>query len=245
MVCIGVVIPTYNEKDNIVKLLDGLREVFTRLGYDYRILVVDDNSPDGTARVVEEYGLRYGGVEVLIRPGKLGIGSAIRDGLRKLLEYPEITHFVTMDADLSHRPEDLETMLKYIDQADIVQGSRYVKGGCIIGWGFKRRIISWGANTLIRLLYRTGIRDHTGNYRVYNRRVVEDILKYTEYNGYEWVVEAILVAKRLGYRIIEAPITFINRERGESKLGVSDILKWFKSIIKLKTRRYKTVQNQG
>ncbi len=238
---IGIVIPTYNERENIVKLLDSISNVLTKHGYQYKILVVDDNSPDGTAEVVREYGRKTGVVDVMVRPGKMGIGSAVADGVRKLLEDPRVTHIVTMDADLSHRPEDLPVLLKHVGKADIVQGSRYIEGGRIIGWGFHRRLISWGANLLVKLLYRTGLRDNTGNYRVYSREAAMEITRYSTMKGYEWVIEALLIALARGYRVVEAPIVFINRGRGASKLGLRDILKWFMFIISYR-KRYKELR---
>jgi dolichol-phosphate mannosyltransferase len=206
---------------------------------DFRVLVVDDDSPDGTAGIVEEYigsGNRF--VVLIVRRGKRGLGSAVRDGMRYILENdPDAEYIVTMDADFSHQPSDLPKLLEYAREADLVQGSRYVDGGRIIGWGLYRRLVSWGANMIVRILYRTGIRDHTGNYRVYSRRVAEDMVRLTRYNGYEWVVEALLVALARGYRVVEAPITFINREKGSSKLGMGDLLKWLWALIRFR-RRY-------
>jgi len=234
--CVGVVIPTYNERENIARLLDELTRVLEESGICYRIVVVDDNSPDGTAEVVKKYSERKKGVEVVVRPGKLGLGSAIVDGLKKLLEYPEVSWIATMDADFSHDPRELPRLLKRAESADVVQGSRYVEGGSIKGWGLHRRLVSWGANLVVRILYRTGIRDNTGNYRVYSRRVAEDLVKYTESRGYEWVVEALVTAKKLGYRVVEEPITFVDRRAGRSKLGVLSMVKWLARLLKLQFR---------
>ena len=238
---IGIIIPTYNERENIVKLLDSVRSVLSKYGFQFKIMVVDDNSPDGTAEVVREYGSKTGDVEVVVRPGKMGIGSAIATGMKKLLEDPRITHIVTMDADLSHQPEDLPRLLKYKKKKKNVQGSRYVKGGSIVGWGIYRRIVSWGANMIVRILYRTGLRDHTGNYRVYSRKAAEDVVKYAVHTGYEWVVEALLITIARGYKVVETPITFINRGKGESKLGFKDIIKWFLAILRFR-KRYKMIR---
>ncbi|OYT39713.1 MAG: glycosyl transferase [Desulfurococcales archaeon ex4484_58] len=237
-VFIGVVIPTYNERENIVKLLDSISRILSENGFRFKILVVDDNSPDGTAEVVREYGRKTSVVEVLVRPGKMGIGSAVVDGMKKLLGDSRVTHIITMDADFSHRPEDLPILLKYVGKADIVQGSRYIEGGRIIGWSLHRRLISWGANLLVKLLYHTGLKDNTGNYRVYSREAATDIIKYSKMKGYEWVIEALLIALARGYRVVEAPIVFINRGRGASKLGLRDILEWFKFIISYR-KQYK------
>jgi len=242
--CIGVVIPTYNERENIVKLLDALTHTLERLRLCYRIVVVDDNSPDGTAEAVRDYARSNSRVEVVVRPGKLGLGSAIVEGFKRLLAHPDIVLVVTMDADLSHSPEELPRLLARAREADVVQGSRYIPGGGVVGWSLYRRVVSWGANTLVRLLYRTGLRDNTGNYRVYSRRAVEDLVKYTESAGFEWVVEALLTLLALGYRVVEEPITFTNRKRGRSKLGLTTIAKWFISLLRMRSR-VKRLKHRG
>ncbi len=233
-----VIIPTYNERENIVELLDRLTTTLKNNGVKYRIIIIDDNSPDGTANVVREWAEknREGSIEVIVRKGKEGLGSAILLGLRKALEDPRAEYFVTMDADLSHRPEDLPLMIKYAEEADVVQGSRYVKGGKIIGWGLHRHLISKVANALIRIIYRTGIRDNTSNYRIYNRRAAEALIKYADAKSYEWAIESILIPIACGYRVVESPIVFINRTRGKSKLSLSDIIHWWISIISFRKK---------
>ncbi len=238
-----IIIPTYNESDNIGKLIEGIIDNLKDLGdLEYHILVVDDDSPDGTAEVVRKYMAKHPFIHLLVRRGVRGLGSAVRDGIRYVLENdPGATYIATMDADLSHRPEDLPVLIKATDKADLVQGSRYVEGGRAIGWGFHRRIISWVANLLIRILYRTGIRDHTGNYKIYSRRLAEEILRYSRADGFEIAIETVLIAKALGYKIVEAPITFINRARGKSKLSLGEIVKWWIYILKFR-RRFKELK---
>lgn len=237
--CIGIVIPTYNERDNIISLLSVLEKVLSSSGFKYYITVVDDNSPDGTASAVREYSRGRDYVDVIIRPGKLGLGSAIKTGLEKLLENPCITHFVTIDADFSHNPADLPRLLSDIDKADVVIGSRYVKGGEIVGWSLKRRLVSKTANLIVRVLYRTGLRDHTSNYRVYSRKAVEYILKHTESSSYEWVIESIILCKTTGLKIVEKPVRFVDRSIGKSKLRIKDIVKWFLFIVKYRINSFK------
>lgn len=234
-----IIIPTYNERDNIIRLLEGLKRVLSGIsGLEFRVLVVDDNSPDGTADVVRKYIESGNGFVVLIvRRGRRGLGSAVRDGMRYILENdPGVEYIATMDADLSHRPEDLPILLEAAERADLVQGSRYVRGGGALDWGFHRRLISWSANLLIRILYRTGIRDHTGNYKVYSRRLAEDIVKYSRANGFEIAIETVLIARALGYRVVEAPIIFINRVGGRSKLTIGEIIRWLIYIIGFRGR---------
>jgi dolichol-phosphate mannosyltransferase len=241
---VWIIIPTYNERENIGELLDRITRVLGNK-YDYYVLVVDDNSPDGTADIVKEYMSRNERVKLIIRREKRGLGSAILDGIKYVLENdPEATHFVTMDADLSHRPEDLPQMLRLAEKYDVVQGSRYVSGGRIIGWGFHRHLISKTANILIKLLYRTNIRDHTSNYRVYSRRAAELLLRYVSGKSYEWAIESILIPLAYGLKITESPIVFINRRKGSSKLGLGDIMKWWFSILAFR-KKYSMIRSTG
>ncbi len=142
--CVAVVIPTYNERENVVELLSRLESVLGEMGVCRRYIVVDDNSPDGTAEAVRGLREKMPWIRVVVRPGKLGIGSAILRGIREALAMEEVTHIVTMDADLSHRPEDLPALLEKAGEADLVQGSRYMPGGGVENWGLHRKLISWG-----------------------------------------------------------------------------------------------------
>ncbi|RLG88788.1 MAG: polyprenol monophosphomannose synthase [Thermoprotei archaeon] len=221
-----------------MELLERLKKTLKLHGLEYKVIVIDDNSPDGTADAVKQWARdnKDTCVEFIVRKGKKGLGSAILLGLKKALQDPDAEYFVTMDADLSHRPEDLPLMIKYAREAEVVQGSRYVKGGRVIGWGFHRHIISKTANILIRLLYRTGIKDNTSNYRVYNRRAVEALIKYADAQSYEWAIESILIPIACGYRVVESPIVFINRTRGKSKLSLGDIIRWWIHIVGFKNK---------
>jgi len=231
-----VIIPTYNEIDNIGELISRLTRTLDPLNIEYKILVVDDNSPDGTWKKVQEIMENNKHVELIIREKKEGIGAAIKHGIRYVLEKTNAEYVATMDADLSHRPEDLAKMIRYSRDADLVQASRYIEGGKIIGWGPHRKLISWVANTLVRHIYRTGLHEHTTNYRIYKRWLAEKIIKYTRSKSYEWVIEALLVSIACGAKIVEVPTTFINRIKGKSKLGLIDILDWFKYIVTFRTR---------
>ena len=237
-----VVIPTYNEIENIEELITRLTKTLSPLNIDYRILIVDDNSPDGTWKKVQEIMQRDKHVELIIRKKKEGIGAAIKHGMKHILENTDAEYIATMDADLSHTPEDLAEMIRYSRSADLVQASRYISGGKIIGWGPHRELISWGANTLVRILYRTGLHEHTTNYRIYRRWLAEKIVYYTRSKGYEWVIEALLVSIACGAKIVEVPTTFVNRIKGKSKLGVKDILGWFKYIVAFR-KRFNMIRN--
>lgn len=224
-----VIIPTYEEAGNLPKLINELEAMLR--GREFMIIVVDDNSPDGTADVAEKLNELYGNILVHRRPAKLGIGSAVCEGIKIALSFSDCKYIVTMDADLSHDPKDLPNLLKAAEKADLVQGSRYIKGGKIIGWTIFRRIISYIANLLCRILFRTHLFEHTTNFRVYSRKCAETIVKTAQYKKYEWVVASILIAKEHNFRIVEIPITFTDRIHGKSKLKISDILAWFTFII--------------
>ncbi len=225
-----MVIPTYNEAENLPKLVDALEEELQK--EDFKIIVVDDNSPDGTAEIAKKLNERYGNIIIHRRPSKLGIGSAIRDGLKVALSFPDCEHVVTMDADLSHNPKDVRRLLSEAEDADLVQGSRYMKGGEVIGWSSFRSAVSYAANLFCRLLFRTQLHEHTSNFRVYSRRCSETIIAHLHCEHYEWFIGSILLAKHHAYRIKEVPIIFINRIHGKSKLKITDVLKWVTYIGK-------------
>jgi dolichol-phosphate mannosyltransferase len=233
---ICVVVPTYEEAENLPKLAEEIEKVIQR--EDFRLIVVDDNSPDGTADIAERLNERYGNIVVYRRPSKLGIGSAIRDGIKIALSFPDSERIVTMDADLSHDPKDLPSLLRIAEKTDLVQGSRYVKGGRITGWSFSRRVVSHVANYLCRLLLRTGLYEHTTYFRVYSRECAQTVLKNVHCDRYEWAIGSILVTKHHNFRIQETPISFTCRVHGKSKLKPYDILQWGSYICKAFLKRH-------
>lgn len=233
MTHIKIIIPTWNESKNIVECLNRIHKVMATMNLSYEVIVVDDNSPDGTAHLAIEYGKNKGNVKVLIRENRSGYGSAFRDGLSYAVRDPNTTYIVTMDADLSHQPEDLPRLLSSAmsENVDVVQGSRYVSGGAIKGRRWHRNLMSLIANFLVKVLFRTGLRENTTSFRVFSLKAANLIANETKSNGYEWLVEALLIAKKKELRVIEVPITFIDRKRGKSKLRGRDIAKWFWFII--------------
>jgi dolichol-phosphate mannosyltransferase len=228
---ICVVIPTYQEAENLPVLLHELEGLL--LKEDVTIIVVDDNSGDGTAEIAEKLNSHYKNIVVCKRKGRLGIGTAIRDGLQIALSSPECEYFVTMDADFSHSPDDVEQLLREAPGYDIIQGSRYIKGGKILRWSFLRKATSLAANSMCKLLFRTRIHDHTSFFRVYSRRCAETLASVRQYDSYEWGIASLLIAIEMSYKIKEVPITFVNRENGKSKLNIAYILKWLHSISEL------------
>jgi len=225
-----IVVPTYEEAENLPTLVEALEESLQN--EDFTLIVVDDDSQDGTAKIAEELNGRYGNIFVHCRSSKLGIGSAIRDGIKIALSFPNCRHIITMDADLTHDPKDVPNLLTEAEVADLIQGSRYIKGGKIIGWNPFRRVISYVANLLCRLLLRTGLHEHTNNFRVFSRKYAEKVVEEVHLNGYEWSIASILAARDNGFRIKEVPITLINRKRGKSKLNLKSIITFAKVILK-------------
>ena len=226
-----IVIPTYNECDNIA---ENLARLF-KLNLSLNVLVVDDNSPDGTGELVDELSRVYKGkLFVLHRPGKLGLGSAYRQGFAYCLgRGAQVVG--EMDADLSHLPEDLPKLWEKIGQgAEVVIGSRRVRGGKIVGWGLGRHLISWGANTVSRLMLELKTHDVTAGFRLYKVEALEKIPWRTiTSNGYAWQEEIICLLERSGARVAEVPVIFNDRTYGKSKLRKKDIVEFFITIFRL------------
>ncbi len=226
---IYVVIPTYQEIENISRLLEGLNSL-----KNVEVIVVDDNSPDGTAEAAE------GRAIVIKRPSKLGIGSAVVDGIREALFHPDCQYIVTMDADLSHDPKDIPRLLVPLTQGvGLAQGSRYIKGGEIIGWNFHRKLQSQFANKLCKLLFHTP-NEVTTSFRAYStegaQAVVDDANKSLT-TGYEFSITSALAVKDKGLKTLEVPITFTNRTKGRSKLKTQHALIWLLHILVLFYKR--------
>lgn len=215
-----VVIPTYNERANLPVLVRGL------MAHDgVRVLVVDDNSPDGTGEVAETLGREYPGrVEVLHRTTNRGFGRSYIDGMKRALQEP-VDLLCQMDADLSHDPAQLPALLAAADHADMVIGSRYVPGGRIVNWPMKRHLLSRFANVYIRTVTRVSARDCTSGYRCWKRAALASLpLDRFFSDGYSFLVEMLFVAHRRGCRIAEVPITFVERREGESKVSRAVLL---------------------
>ena len=214
-----IVLPTYNERDNIEPFLRAVRAVG-----DVDVLVVDDNSPDGTADLARELGSELGGVEVLQREAKSGLGSAYRAGFDKVLGAGGDTAYdvvISMDADLSHDPAVIPAMLALIDEgADTVIGSRYVRGGGTTDWPVRRQLLSKWGNAYTRRLLRLAPHDCTSGYRAYRASALSAIDPHdTSAEGYAFLTELVRRLTRHGYRIVETPIVFRDRTRGKSKMS--------------------------
>lgn len=214
-----VVIPTYNEADNIGPLLEQVME----LPAAFDALIIDDNSPDRTAGIVREMQTRYEDrIKLIERPGKLGLGSAYIHGFRYALAH-EYTHICEMDADFSHDPADLSKLIEAVQNgADLAIGSRYVEGVRVINWPLTRLILSYGAGVYTRLITRLPVRDVTAGFKCYHRRVLEKIdLDQVKSNGYSFQIEMKYRAWKDKFNLLEVPIIFTERTEGESKMSKS------------------------
>jgi dolichol-phosphate mannosyltransferase len=215
-----VIVPTFNERDNLPVLVAGLMAQPT-----VSLLVVDDQSPDGTGAVADALAQRHPGrIDVLHRTGRRGLGRSYVDGIARVLDRP-VDAVCQMDADLSHDPAHLPALLAATDRADVVIGSRYVAGGAIENWPARRRVLSRFANVYIRAVTRMNARDCTSGYRCWRREALAALpLAGASSEGYSFLVEMLYLASRAGCRIAEVPITFVERRQGESKLSAQVLI---------------------
>ena len=213
-----VVLPTYQEAENITAIVDALLAVFDDARIDGHVLVVDDASPDGTARLVERVAERDARVAVLHRPTKDGIGPAYLAGFAVALAHgAELV--LEMDADFSHDPQDVPRLIAAARDADLVLGSRYVPGGGVARWGLLRRLISRGGCWYARRVLGVRVRDLTGGFKCFRRIVLETVpFDQVAAAGYVFQVEVTYRTLIAGFRVVEVPITFTDRVRGQSKM---------------------------
>ncbi|EFJ26177.1 hypothetical protein SELMODRAFT_98270 [Selaginella moellendorffii] len=227
----SVLLPTYNERENVAIITYLLFKALQNVSFE--IIVIDNASPDGTQDVVRQLQKVYGDDRILLRPrhAKLGLGTAYIHGLK----YASGEFVIIMDADLSHHPKYLRSFMKKQEEtgADIVTGSRYIPGGGVHGWDFKRKLTSRGANVLAQTLLWPRVSDLTGSFRLYKKPVLEDLVKVCVSRGYVFQMELIVRASRSNYRIEEVPITFVDRVYGISKLGGSEIVQYLRGLIHL------------
>ena len=212
-----VIIPTYNERDNIGRLIDAVLAADERI----EILVVDDNSPDRTGDVVADTARVNARVHLMRRPAKLGLGTAYRDGFAWALQRPDYEFIFEMDADFSHDPAHLPLFLKAAEHADFVLGSRYLSGNVtVVNWPIRRLMLSYGANVYVRVVTGMQLWDATGGFKCFHRRVLEAIkLGDVKSNGYAFQIEMSFRAFRKGFKAIEIPIVFTDRTFGMSKMN--------------------------
>ena len=213
-----VIIPTYDEREN----LPGVVERLLVAAPDVSVLIADDNSPDGTGRLADQVAAERGGIEVLHRPGKAGLGAAYRHGFRHALDAGHDV-IAQMDADFSHDPAVLPQLLAAVEQgADVAVGSRYVPGGSVPNWTLGRRLLSRWGNAYARIMLRLVIRDATTEFRAYRAEVLEKIdIDGTRANGYLFQIETAYRVSAAGCSVTELPISFVDRVEGSSKMAVA------------------------
>ncbi|MBO4818297.1 MAG: polyprenol monophosphomannose synthase [Bacteroidales bacterium] len=231
-----VIIPTYNEKENVEKII---RKVFSLDG-DYEILIIDDGSPDGTASIVKTLAKEFGSrLHLIERKGKLGLGTAYLTGFRWALENG-YDYVFEMDADFSHNPDDLGRLYAACkDGADLAIGSRYCDGVSVVNWPIGRIIMSYFASVYVRRVLRMKVYDSTAGFKCYSRKVLESIdLDAVRMKGYGFQIEMKYTAYKLGFKIAEVPIIFVNRKEGTSKMSSGIFGEAFWGVIKLRFRKF-------
>src|SRR2546425_12183801 len=225
-----IIIPTYNELENLRPLLE---KVFS-FAPDTDVLVVDDNSSDGTGKLADEIHEENPQVNVLHRAGKLGLGTAYIAGFKYAVAQNYDAAF-EMDADFSHDPHYLPDFLKAIENADLVIGSRYIAGGGTPNWSILRRLISGGGNIFARIMLGIPVHDCTAGYRCYRRRVLESIdLDTIQSEGYAFQIELVYRVMQHGFKIVETPIVFMDRRVGKSKMSRKIVIEGFTYVIKVR-----------
>jgi dolichol-phosphate mannosyltransferase len=230
-----VILPTYNEAENLERIVQAVLE---RLPDSGRVLVVDDNSPDGTGEIADRLAASTGGISVLHRDRKEGLGPAYLAGFRIALD-GGAERIIEMDADFSHDPAYLPKLIGAADHFDLVIGSRYVPGGGVADWGPVRRFVSLGGSAYARLALGLPIRDLTGGFKCFRREVLEAInLDAIEARGYAFQVETTYLAIRAGFRVVEIPIVFRDRADGTSKMSRSIVAEAMWRVPAMRFRRW-------
>ncbi|KAJ1644341.1 dolichol-P-mannose synthesis [Dispira simplex] len=229
----SVLLPTYNERENLPIIVWMLVKVFNEHGIDFEIIIIDDNSPDGTLEVAQRLQKLYGEDRIVLRPraGKLGLGTAYIHGIKNATG----NFVIIMDADMSHHPKFIPEFIAKQKEGnyDIVTGTRYQGNGGVYGWDLRRKLTSRGANVLADVLLSPGVSDLTGSFRLYKKYVLTRIIESTVSKGYVFQMEMMIRARQFNFSIAEVPITFVDRVYGESKLGANEIIGYLKGLFTL------------
>ncbi len=224
-----VIVPTYNE-------LENLREIYqriTRASKSSHVLIIDDGSPDGTGKLADQVAAKDKRVKVIHRSGKLGLGTAVIAGFQYALSHKYDT-IITIDADLSHDPSNIPKMISLMKEYDLVIGSRYVRDGGMVNWSIRRLLISMFANYMLKKILRIEQKDCSGGFKCYRAELLEKIkIDRIISKGYVFYVEILYRALRVGAKVKEIPIIFVNREKGKSKLGLNEVVSYAVNIFRL------------
>jgi len=230
---IYIIVPTYNERENIVELT----RMLLALPVEAQVVIVDDNSPDGTGALADALHAEDDRVHVIHRAGKLGLGTAYIAGFKYALSR-NADLVITMDADFSHHPKYIPAMVELAGAHHVTIGSRYVPGGGVQNWEWYRQFLSWGANQFARLMLGLHARDCTAGFRCYRREVLQQInLDNLFSNGYSFLLEMAYRCQQIGCTFGETPIIFANRERGKSKISQVEIYKAMYTVLRLAASR--------
>jgi dolichol-phosphate mannosyltransferase len=234
---VWLILPTYNEAENIAPLVSSALAQLEATGVEHHVLIVDDGSPDGTGRIADRLAAEHGAVEVLHRERKEGLGRAYLAGFQVALARGAGL-VLEMDSDFSHDPADLPRLIAAADAADLVLGSRYVPGGGVTEWGFVRRALSRGGSAYARLLLGLPVRDLTGGFKCFRREVLEALtLDGVQADGYGFQIELTYRAVKAGFRVAEVPILFRERRLGQSKMTARIALEAVWKVPALRFRR--------
>jgi dolichol-phosphate mannosyltransferase len=232
-----VIIPTYNEKENIEKMI---RKVFS-LAHSFHLLIIDDGSPDGTAEIVKKLQQEFpAALHLIERKGKLGLGTAYITGFKWAIE-KKYDFIFEMDSDFSHNPDDLIRLYHACknEGADLSIGSRYIKGGKVVNWPIGRILMSYFASLYVRMILWIGIHDTTAGFKCYRRKVLETLkLDEIRFVGYAFQIEMKYAVKQAGFKIKEVPITFIDRVEGASKMSKGIFKEAFLGVIQMRFKKH-------
>ncbi len=229
-----VVIPTYNEIENIRNIIPAVLNSYEGIN----VLIVDDNSPDGTSQAVQEMMANDSRIHLITRPGKMGLGTAYCDGFQYCLDQG-FDYIMEMDADFSHNPQDIPRFMEEIKNNDLVIGSRYITGVNVVNWPLRRLILSYGSNIYARMITGIPVKDATGGFKCFNAEFLRKIdLKSVKSNGYSFQIEMNYRMWKLGARIKEISIIFIDRRSGVSKMSKKNITEAVFMVWKLKFTRF-------
>lgn len=229
----SIILPTYNEKENLPICIWLIVKYLKSTPHTFEVIIVDDNSPDGTVEVARKLQKEFGEDKIVIksRPGKLGLGTAYIYALQSARG----DFVILMDADLSHHPKFIPQMISLQEKNDfdIVTGTRYALDGGVSGWDLRRKFISRGANFLAQFLLNPGVSDLTGSFRLYKKEILSKLISDCVSKGYVFQMEMMVRASRMNCRIGEVPISFVDRFYGESKLGGQEIVDYVKGLLYL------------
>ena len=229
-----VFLPTYNEKENISSIIEEILSSDLPVG----ILVVDDQSPDGTGEIVEELTQKYSQVDIIHRPPPRGRGRGGIDGLKYASNQP-VEYIIEMDADFSHHPKYIPMLVDACKNGDVVIGSRYVKGGGVEGWGLNRKINSAVANLISKILFGFKVKDSTSGYRCYKREVLASLDWNNMISVGPSIVEEVLykIVRQKKWKVVEIPIIFKDRTEGKSKISLIWILRWIRNLLEVRLQK--------